>query len=63
MFKDYPDVLTVEQFAEAIGIGKNKAYELIKNRVIGYKRIGRKILIPKCCLIDYMQSAMYNIRA
>lgn len=63
MFNKYPDVLTVEQLAEALGIGKNKAYELINNRVIGYKRIGRKILIPKCCLVDYMQSASYNIRA
>lgn len=63
MFNQYPDVLTVEQMAEALRIGKNKAYELVNNRVIGYKRIGRKILIPKTCLIDYMQSAVYNIRA
>ncbi|MBP8640492.1 MAG: helix-turn-helix domain-containing protein [Oscillospiraceae bacterium] len=63
MFKEYPDVLTVEQLAEALGIGKNKAYELISNHVIGYKRIGRKILIPKCCLIDYIQSSRYNIIA
>ncbi|PKM73098.1 MAG: DNA-binding protein [Firmicutes bacterium HGW-Firmicutes-16] len=63
MFNEYHDVLTVEQLAEALGIGKNKAYELINNHVIGYKRIGRKILIPKCCLIDYIQSSRYNIRA
>ena len=63
MFNEYHDVLTVEQLAEALGIGKNKAYELINNHVIGYKRIGRKILIPKCCLIDFMNSSRYNIRA
>ncbi|NCB74965.1 MAG: DNA-binding protein [Clostridia bacterium] len=63
MFNEYPDVLTVEKLAEALGIGKNKAYELINNRVIGSKRIGRKIVIPKCCLIDYLQSSRYNIRA
>ena len=63
MFNEYHDVLTVEQLAAALGIGKNKAYELINNHVIGYKRIGRKILIPKCCLIDFMQSSRYNIRA
>lgn len=63
MFKNYPDVLTVKQLAEALGIGKNKAYELINNHVIGSKRIGRKILIPKGCLIDYLQSASYNIIA
>ncbi len=63
MFNEYPDVLTVEQTATALGIGKNKAYELLKDRVIGSKRIGRKIIIPKCCLIDYIQSSRYNIRA
>ena len=63
MFNEYHDVLTVEQLAEALGIGKNKAYELINNHVIGYKRIGRKILIPKCCLIDFIQSSRYNIIA
>lgn len=63
MFNEYHDVLTVEQLAQALGIGKNKAYDLISNHVIGYKRIGRKILIPKCCLIDFMQSSRYNIRA
>ncbi len=61
MFKDYPDILTVEQLSEALSIGINTAYRLIKKQVIGYKRIGRKILIPKLCLIDYVQSARYNV--
>ncbi|NCB74626.1 MAG: DNA-binding protein [Clostridia bacterium] len=60
MFKEYPDVLTVEKLAEALGIGKNKVYELINNRVIGNKRIGRKIVVPKCCLIDHIRSSRYN---
>lgn len=63
MFNSFPDILTVMQVAEALGIGKNKAYALINDRVIGSKRIGRKILIPKCCLIDYIQSSVYNVMA
>ena len=63
MFNKYPDILTVQQVAQALGIGKNKAYELVNNRVIGSKRIGRRILVPKCCLIDYVQSASYNVMA
>ena len=63
MFNELPDVLTVIQLAAALGIGKNKAYELISDHVIGSKRIGRKIIIPKRCLIDYIQSASYNIIA
>ena len=61
MFKDYPDVMTVKQDSQALGIGLNKAYELVNNRVIGGKRIGKKILVPKRCLIDIIESARYNI--
>ena len=61
MFNDYPDVMSVEQLANALGIGKNSATELIHSREIGSKRIGRKILVPKSCVIDYVQSARYTI--
>ena len=61
MFNDYPDVMSVEQLAKALGIGRNSAYELIRSREIGSKRIGRKILVPKSCVIDYVQSARYTI--
>ena len=60
MFTAYPDVLTVGQVAEALGIGKNKAYELINSKVIGSRRIGRRILIPKVCLIDFIESIRYT---
>ena len=63
MFNTYPDVLTVAQVASALRIGKNKAYELINSRVIGSKRIGRKILVAKSCLVDYIESSRYNVRA
>lgn len=61
MLNKYPDVLTVQQLAEVLGIGNNKAYELIKQRTIGCKRIGRRIIIPKTCLIDFLHSARYNV--
>ena len=59
MFHEYPEIMTVKQLAEALGVGRNTAYELIHSRVIGSKRIGRKIIIPKSCVIDYVQSARY----
>lgn len=61
MLSKYPDVLTVQQIAEILHIGINKAYELINRGVIGYKRIGRRIIIPKTCLIDYLDSSRYNV--
>lgn len=61
MFNDYPDIMSVKELAEALGIGKNKAYELVNNHTIGSKRIGRKIIIPKICVIQYAKSAMYVV--
>lgn len=61
MFKEYPDVLTVEQMAHALGIGLNSAYRLVKERQIGCVRVGKKILIPKVCVADYLASARYTV--
>ena len=61
MFKDYPDILSVQEVADALGIGRNTAYRLIKERVIGCKRIGRKIIVPKKCLEDYVLSARHSV--
>lgn len=63
MFSGYPDIMSVEQLAEALGIGKNSAYSLVNNGRIGCKRIGRRILIPKSCVIDFVQSARYTVTA
>lgn len=61
MFNEYPDIMSVEQLAKALNIGKNSAYELIRSHAIGCKHIGRKIIIPKACVIDYVQSARYTV--
>lgn len=61
MLKDYPDVLTVQQVAEILGVGKNTAYQLIKEHAIGCRRVGRSIRVPKICLIDYLNSARYTV--
>lgn len=61
MLKDYPDVLTPRQVAEALGICENSVYRLINSKAIGSKRVGRKILVPKLCLIDYLTSARYTV--
>ena len=35
-------------------IGKNKIYELLKNKKIRSKRIGRTYYIPKISIINYL---------
>lgn len=61
MLNNYSDVMTVKEVADALGIGKNSAYRLIHERSLGCKHIGRKIIVPKTCLIDYLQSARYTV--
>ena len=56
MFNEYPDILTVPQVSKALGIGTRSTYALIKKRKLGHIRIGRKILIPKICLEDLINS-------
>lgn len=59
MLSKYPDVLTVCQVAEILGIGRNSAYKLVNDNVIGHKKVGKRTLVPKQCLIDYLNSARY----
>ena len=61
MFREYPDVMTPAEAARALGIGKAIVYRLIREKRLGCKRIGRKIIIPKPCLVDFIQSARYTV--
>ena len=54
MFSNYPDILTVEELCQALNIGKNTAYQLIKNRDLKSIKIGKIHKIPKIWLIEYV---------
>lgn len=62
MFRQYPDVLNVKQLAKALGIGKNKAYEMLRNKTISSIKLGRKYIIPRQYLLDYIEASRYNIK-
>lgn len=57
MLENYPDVLTVRQLAEILGVGINMAYKLVKDESIRSRRLGRTIRIPKVCLVEYLNSS------
>ena len=56
MFKEYPDVVTIEQLQKMLNIGKNMAYALINQNVINSIKIGRVHRIPKDNVIKYLQT-------
>jgi len=60
MFENLPDVLNPMQLAQALGIGKNAAYDLLKSNEIQHRRIGQRYLIPKPCVIDFLCPLSYN---
>ena len=62
MLNEYGDVLTVGELAQALRIGINAAYDLVNRRVIASIKIGRKYLIPKQYLLDYLNSQRYNVK-
>ena len=54
MFKNEPDVLTVPDVIRLLRIGKNSVYKLLKDGKIGSIKQGKKIIIPKVCLVEYL---------
>lgn len=54
MFKDYPDVVSVEQLMEMLQIGQVLAYRLVKTGIIKSRKVGREYKIPKTAVIAYL---------
>lgn len=61
MFKEYPDILTIPQVAQALGIGLKAAYALVNNNILGALRVGRTIKVPKFSLEEYVKTARNNV--
>ncbi|MDR0905949.1 MAG: helix-turn-helix domain-containing protein [Oscillospiraceae bacterium] len=62
MFNDYKDVVTVEELAEMLKIGRNTAYELVRANIIKSVRVGRSIRIAKAAVIAYLTECEDAVR-
>lgn len=62
MLNDYDDVMSVAELAQALCISRSMAYRLVNDSIVGSLRVGKKILIPKICVADYLNSARYGVR-
>ena len=54
MFENYADMVSIEEMCEMLKIGKNKAYELLRNGSVGGFKEGRIWKIPKKVVEDYI---------
>ena len=54
MFVGEPEVLTVPDVIRLLRLGKNSVYQLIKEGKISSIKRGKKIIVPKVCLVAYL---------
>jgi len=54
MFRSFPDCLTVKELQVMLQIKRTKAYELLKEKVIPSKKIGKDYKIAKIHVIKFL---------
>ena len=57
LFERYPDVMTVHQAREALGVGRTGVYKLIDQGLLKCFKIGNAYKIPKTALLEYVNSS------
>lgn len=56
VFKDYPDVVNIEQMCRMLGgISTKTGYQLLRSGKIEAFLIGRKYMIPKINILQYLK--------
>ena len=57
MFAEYPDIVTVKDLQDMLGISRHLAYSLINDGYIPGIKIGNAYRVPKVNVINYALSA------
>lgn len=53
LFKNYPDAVDFEQYRQMLGLGRNRAYELLRTGQIPCRRNGKNTSLPKSILLNF----------
>ena len=62
MFLDYPDIVTVKQLREMLGVSRALAYKLITKGEIQAVKIGTSLKIPKASVINYVTGEQKEVK-
>lgn len=54
LFESYPDVVKPSDVQSMLHIGRNSVYELLRNGKIAAIRVGKKYVIPKSSVIEFL---------
>lgn len=57
LFDGSPDVMTVQEAAQTLRVGRTTMYRLIKQGDIKCLKIGRKIIIPRTYLRGFVEKS------
>ena len=60
MFESFSDIVSVEDIAAMLHIGKSSAYTLLQSDQIQHVRIGRKYIVPKQSVVGFLSHPCYN---
>ena len=53
-FNTYPDVVSIDEIQQMLRIGKNAVYELLKTEKLKSIKVGKKYVVPKKFVIDFL---------
>ena len=62
MFPDYPDIVTVKQLREMLGINRQLAYDLIADGEVQAIKIGNSFKIPKVSVINFVTEEKKEVK-
>ena len=58
MMTDSQLLLSVEEAAELLRLGRTRTYELVKTRKIQSVKVGRRRLVVRSSLLDFVQALL-----
>lgn len=56
MFEQYEDILTIDEVCEALHIGRNSVYDLLRTGKVKSFKCGKCYKIPKKCVEAYVMA-------
>ena len=57
LFKEYNDVVDIDDLQKMLKIGRSSAYEIVKTGRIKTVKIGKRYIIPKQSVIEFLNTA------
>lgn len=54
LFREYDDVVTVDDVMKMLHIGRNNVYKLLNDNSIKTIKVGKRFIIPKRSVIEFL---------